>query len=208
MIPGNHDVEWWRTPLGVLGTRRKYAKYRRYFGPDLTPTLELPGLCLASVLTSHGVVVGSLSWKLWRDTAVKGHLPAAEMARVGEVFRRRRPGSLPILVLHHNLFRGAISRRMGLVRWRAAQAAAASSGAELILDGHDHQEAVNLLGGQVVVATAGTHCSRIRGGRPSAFNVIEVSAVAIAVRHYAWNAGRLRFVPGESRQFERRASAA
>src|SRR6478735_1955628 len=31
IVPGNHDVAWWRSPLGLLGEQRLYAKYRRYF---------------------------------------------------------------------------------------------------------------------------------------------------------------------------------
>ena len=27
VVPGNHDIEWWKSPLGLLGERRKYAKY-------------------------------------------------------------------------------------------------------------------------------------------------------------------------------------
>src|SRR5919197_6208012 len=42
VVPGNHDIEWWRSPLGLTGERRKYAKYSRYFG-DLRPVLEIPG---------------------------------------------------------------------------------------------------------------------------------------------------------------------
>jgi 3',5'-cyclic AMP phosphodiesterase CpdA len=43
VIPGNHDVAWWRSPLGLFGERPKYAKYRRYFGDDLHPVLAIPG---------------------------------------------------------------------------------------------------------------------------------------------------------------------
>ena len=31
VVPGNHDIEWWKSPLGLRGERRKYAKYSRYF---------------------------------------------------------------------------------------------------------------------------------------------------------------------------------
>jgi len=26
VIPGNHDVEWWRSPFGILGRDRRYRK--------------------------------------------------------------------------------------------------------------------------------------------------------------------------------------
>src|SRR3990172_1335054 len=50
VVPGNHDIEWWKSPLGLLGERRKYRKYGRYFG-DLTPVLELPRALIPGALT-------------------------------------------------------------------------------------------------------------------------------------------------------------
>src|SRR2546422_3879633 len=58
--------------------------------------------------------------------------------------------ALPILVLHHNVLRGDISKRMGLARWRQAQRRIVASGEEVVLCGHDHQEGAELLGGRVV----------------------------------------------------------
>src|SRR5215208_5455887 len=52
VVPGNHDIEWWRSPLGLLGERRKYAKYLRYYS-DLRPVLEAPGMIAAGALSSY-----------------------------------------------------------------------------------------------------------------------------------------------------------
>ena len=84
VVPGNHDIEWWRSPMGLAGERRKYAKYSRYFG-DLRPVLEIPGAIVAGALSSYGVALGSLTWNI-RDVAVKGHLPRAETDRVKAIF--------------------------------------------------------------------------------------------------------------------------
>ena len=82
VIPGNHDVQWWRRPFIPFGKDAVYQKYRAYFGADLTPTLTIPGgAVIASALTAHGVAWGSLTARL-RDIAVKGHLPRREMERV------------------------------------------------------------------------------------------------------------------------------
>ena len=204
VIPGNHDVQWWESPFHLLGRERKYAKYRRYFGDNLTPTLELPGLIIASALTSHGVVAGSMTWKFWRDTAVKGHLPASEVARVAEVFRRAPNGVCRVVVVHHNVLRGAISRRMGLARWRAAQRALAGSGADLVLCGHDHQEGIGTLEGGVVVSTASTFTHRTRGHRPAAFNVVTIDDREIAVHHRCWDSAARSFQPTPAVRFPRR----
>lgn len=204
VIPGNHDVAWWETPFGVLGTDRLSVKYRRYFGDVLAPTLELPGLLIASALTSHGVAFGSMTWKFWRDPAVKGHLPRAEVERVrARLAAGAEAGALKVVVLHHNVLRGQISRRMGLAHWRWAQDALVSTGAELVLCGHDHQEGAGVLGG-MAVSTAGTHTGRTRGHRPSAFNVIEADSRSIAIRHLIWDRAGRAFQPSEPVRFPRR----
>src|SRR2546427_8358274 len=71
---------------------------------------------------------------------------------------------------------------MGLARWRQAQRRIVASGAEVVLCGHDHQEGAELLGGRVVVSTAGTLCKRTRGGRPSTFNFVTIEPTAVQDR--------------------------
>ena len=186
VLPGNHDVQWWWRPFLPFGRAAKYEKYRRYFGPTLAPTLDLPHAMLAGALTSHGVAWGSLTPRL-RDLAVKGHLPKREIQRAADAFARARPDQARILVLHHNVLRGALSARMGLARWRGAQRRIVASGAELVLCGHDHQERIDTLDG-VVVACAGTLSTRSRGGRPSVFFRIVVEDEAIHVEQYRWDA--------------------
>ena len=117
VIPGNHDVAWWTRPLIPFAKQPLYAKYARYFGTDLTPTLALPGALIASALTSHGVAWGSLTLRV-RDLAVKGHLPKREVARVRGLFDAAPREQARVLVVHHNVLRGDMSRRMGLARWR------------------------------------------------------------------------------------------
>src|SRR5690606_2997724 len=107
---------------------------------------------------------------------VKGYLPAAEVARVRERFARTDPRKTRIAVLHHNVLPGVISRRWGLARPRAAQAALLTLDADLVLCGHDHTEGSGQLDGRLVVSTAGTHSVRTRGGRPSAFNLLRITA--------------------------------
>ena len=204
VIPGNHDVQWWASPFDLLGVRRKYTKYRIYFGEDLAPGLALPGVAIESLLTSHGVAVGSMTWKFWRDPAVKGHLPSAELARVAARFAAAPRDALRVVVTHQNILRGEISRRMGLARWKAAQLGLGGVGADLVLCGHDHQEGAGLLDGQVVIATSSTHTGRTRGRRPSAFNLIDVSADTIQVRHGCWDRTRRRFDLATPAVFPRR----
>lgn len=202
VVPGNHDVEWWTTPFGVLGAGPKYEKYRRYFGDDLTPTLVIDGAVLCGALTSYGVSAGSMTYNL-NDMAVKGHLPAGETERVGERFAAEAPDLLRVLVMHQNLLRGRISERMGLARWRQAWRGVMQSGADLVLCGHDHEEGAGVLPNGTVVATSGTHTARTRGERASACNLVLVDQDTIAVRHYVWDAADRLFHAGPEQHFPR-----
>jgi len=192
VIPGNHDVCWWTRPLLPFGKQPLYAKYARYFGRELTPTLAIPGAVIAGALTSHGVAWGSLTPRP-RDLAVKGHLPRREVERVRGVFAAAPPEQARVLALHHNVLRGEISGRMGLARWRRAQRRIAACGAEVVLCGHDHQEDADVLGGRVVVSTASTLCRRTRGGRPSSFNFVTIDPTAVHITFFRWDgAGKFR----------------
>lgn len=196
VLPGNHDVTWWQTPFHLRGAAPLYVKYRRWFGAELTPVLELPGLVIAGVLTSHGVAAGSMTWNL-RDLAVKGHLPASEAARVAELFRRAPAGAVRVVALHHNVLRGQISNRWGLARPLAAQQALRATGADLVLCSHDHQEGAGAIDGALAVSTSSTHTSRTRGHRPSAFNVVTIDDRAIRIEHQCWDAEAGAFRPRE-----------
>ncbi|MBI4419965.1 MAG: metallophosphoesterase [Gemmatimonadetes bacterium] len=192
VMPGNHDVQWWWRPFVPFAPAAKYRKYRTYFGPVLAPTLDLPDAVITGAVTAHGVAWGSLSVRL-RDIAVKGHLPLREVKRVTAVFAKARPEQARILVVHHNVLRGVLSRRMGLSRWRQAQRRIVQTGAELVLCGHDHQEQIEILAGRVVVSCAGTLSTRSRGERPSTFHRISVDTDAIQAELFRWDAGRKVF---------------
>ncbi len=202
ITPGNHDVQWWRSPLSLLGSRPKYAKYRSYFGSDLTPVLELDGLVIAGLHSAHGVTPGSFTWNP-NDTAVKGHLPAKEVARVRDRFRALPPGTIRLAVLHHNVIPGPVSHRWGLARPRAAQRALLTLDADVILCGHDHTEAAGQIDGRLAVSTAGTLSLRSRGGRPAAFNLVRVTAREIAIQHYIYQRDGATFRPGDTTIYAR-----
>lgn len=189
VVPGNHDVQWWRRPFIPFGRAGKYRKYEQYFGPTLNPTLSIPGVVIAGALTAHGVAWGSLTFRL-RDIAVKGHLPGKEATRVKAIFDKAEPTQLRVLVVHHNVLRGEISERMGLARWERAQRRIVESGAEVVLCGHDHQECADMLDEKVVVSCAGALCSRTRAGRPAVFNRISWDDGAITVELYRWESDR------------------
>jgi len=201
VVPGNHDIEWWKSPLGLLGESMKYQKYSRYFG-DLTPVLEVPGAVIAGALSSYGVAFGSLTWNL-RDVAVKGHLPASETTRVSAIFAQAPAEAVRILALHHNVLPGGISRRHGLANWRSAYRRLLATGADVILCGHDHHEGAGQIEGALAVSTSGTHSFRTRGGRPSVFNLVKIDGDAVHIQHFRWEAETRRFLRSDANSFAR-----
>ena len=203
VVPGNHDVQWWRSPFGLLGAAPRYRKWRRYFGDDLTPALELPGLVIGGMVSAHGLSLGSVTWNQ-RDLTVKGHLPRKETDRVAKLFGNAPADAVKVAVLHHNVLRGELSQRMGLAHWKDAQRRVDAIGADVVLCAHDHQEGAGDLPRGTVISTAGTISTRSRGGRPSAFNVVKVDGNAISIRHWRWNAAAARHLPSDEARFARR----
>lgn len=203
IVPGNHDIEWWKSPLGLLGEKRKYAKYLRYYS-DLRPVLEVPGAILAGALSSYGVAFGSLTWNL-RDLAVKGHLPRSEINRVQRIFDSTPPDVGKVLVVHHNVLAGGTGR-MGLARWRSAHRRLLATGADVILCGHDHHEGAGQIEGGLAVSTSGTHSYRQRGGRPSVFNLVTLDPQSVHIQHYRWVSADRQFIPSDKFSFARKGA--
>jgi 3',5'-cyclic AMP phosphodiesterase CpdA len=203
VVPGNHDVEWWKSPLGLLGEKRKYAKYLRYFS-DLRPVLEVPGAIIAGAVSGYGIAFGSLTWNL-RDLAVKGHLPRSETNRVQKIFAAAPPDLAKVLVVHHNVLAGGTGR-MGLARWRSAHRRLLATGADVILCGHDHHEGAGQIEGSLAVSTSGTHSYRVRGGRPSVFNLVKVDDQSVHIQHYRWVSENRQFIPSDTYSFARKGA--
>ena len=203
IVPGNHDVEWWKSPFGLLGEKRKFAKYLRYYG-ELRPTLEVPGALIAGAVSGYGVAFGSLTWNL-RDVAVKGHLPRSETKRIKKVFAQAAPDLARVLVVHHNVLAGGTGR-MGLARWRSAHKRLLDTGADVILCGHDHYEGAGQIEGGVAVSTSGTHSYRQRGGRPSVFNLVTIDDQSVHIQHFRWVSENRQFIPSDKFSFARKGA--
>ena len=205
IVPGNHDVKWWRAPLGVGSMRAVYASYRAYISEDLEPVLRLPGTTFVGLNTAHGVRGHTLTWNP-RDIGVVGDLRRSQIERARAEFARSPPGDVRVIVMHHNPLKGELSRRHGLAHTRRALGAFADLGVDLVLCGHDHQEAIHYVEHTkrgTVVSTAGTVSNRSRGHRLSSVNIITIAGEEVIVHTRIWSPLERTFLDGPVHRFAR-----
>ena len=205
VVPGNHDVAWWKAPLGFGDEMKMLANYRKYIDEEIEPVLRIAGATIVGLNTSQGVTRRTLTWNL-RDISIIGDLRKDQLERARGEFERSRAGDARIIVMHHNPVMGELSRRHGLKHTQKILGAFAEMGVDLVCCGHDHQEAVHYIEHTkkgVVISTAGTISNRARGGRPSSVNSIRITSAAIEVSTLIWSETDKRFVSGPAKCFER-----
>jgi 3',5'-cyclic AMP phosphodiesterase CpdA len=214
VIPGNHDVRW----LGAMARNMgglfrqqahnfKYSRYVRYISEELSPSLEVPGAVIAGLNTAHGITRGSIT-KRFRDLGVIGYVKHADIEHARKAFENASPDAARIVMIHHNPIRGELTGRHGLANTEQALHAFASLGAELILCGHDHLQAVHTVETGVhglVISTAGTISNRIRPGRASSFNLVNLDEHNLRITTYVWQNPE-GFVPSDERSFRRKVA--
>ena len=205
VVPGNHDVVWWKAPFGLGDEERPYNNYRRYISEDLEPVLRVPGATFVGLNSAHGVTRHTLTWRL-RDISIIGAIRRSQIDRAREEFEGSPSDAARVIVMHHNPVKGELSGRHGLKDTRKVLGAFATMGVDLVLCGHDHQEAIHYIEHTqkgTVISTAGTVSNRSRGGRPSSANVITIRPENIEVATLVWSATEKTFTPGPSRCFDR-----
>jgi 3',5'-cyclic AMP phosphodiesterase CpdA len=204
-VPGNHDVAWWKSPLGLSDKSKVYANYRKFIDGNLEPVLHVPGATFVGINTAHGVTLRTLTWNL-RDLSIIGDIHKKQLDEAKEIFEKSPPGDARVIVMHHNPVRGELSRRHGLKNTQQILGAFAEMGVDLVCSGHDHQESVHYIEHTrkgTVISTAGTISSRSRGGRPSSVNVIAIGRETIDVTTHVWSGEHGTFVKGPHKRFKR-----
>lgn len=195
-VPGNHDAAWWHAPFGYGDFAKVHAQYRAVISDDLEPTLRLPGLSLVGLNSAWGTNAPALTWYP-RDWRVKGGLTRAQLDDARARLAGSADGDLRLLVLHHNVVRGRLSKRWGLARPESTLDAIAGMPVDVVCTGHDHEERLEVVQrrtGEFLVSAANTLSSRMRGHRPSALNVIEATDTAVTAQTWIFADGR--FAPG------------
>lgn len=204
-VPGNHDVKWWRAPLGIGDKSKVYANYRKFIDRNLEPVLYVPGATFVGINTAHGVTRRTLTWNL-RDISIIGDIHKKQLDKAKELFEKAPPRDARVIVMHHNPVRGELSQRHGLKNTQKILGAFAEMGVDLVCSGHDHQESVHFIEHTrkgTVISTAGTISNRSRGGRPSSVNVIGLGPKTIEVTTFVWSRDHRTFVQGPHKCFKR-----
>ena len=205
VVPGNHDVAWWYAPLGIGDPSKMLAKYRAFISADLEPVLRVAGATFVGLNTSQGVSRHTLTWNM-RDLSIIGHLTRAQIEQARAEFERSRTDDARVIVMHHNPVKGELSQRHGLKSTQRILGAFAEMGVDLVLCGHDHQEAVHYIEHTkrgTIISTAGTISNRSRGGRPSSVNSIRITEGEIEVSTLVWSNDERNFVGGPVKCFVR-----
>jgi 3',5'-cyclic AMP phosphodiesterase CpdA len=205
VVPGNHDVKWWRAPFGFGDESKLLEHYRTYISPDPEPVVRIPGATFVGVNTAHGVARWTLTWNL-RQLSVIGTVRREQLERLRTEFAQSPPNDARVVVMHHNPVKGELSQRHGLRDTKRVLGAFAEMEVDVVLCGHDHQEAIHYIEHTrkgTVISTAGTVSNRARGGRPSSVNKIRITLGDIEVSTLVWSSDSRRFVPGPVKCFAR-----
>lgn len=194
-VVGNHDLPLFDVPRRLVSPLRRYE---RFISPDVDPVVTLPDL----------VAVGLDSMPVWRWKA--GHVSERQAALVRGVFATCSVGAWRILVTHHPVLPPNLS---GLVNRDLLVDACARAGVAVLLSGHTHTPAMDIVdlaapghgaGCSALGVVAGTAVSRRTRGTPNAYAVLHLAGpmepgatITVQVRHPAGSV----WTPGRSAQF-------
>lgn len=209
VIPGNHDCAWWKAPMGIGEYYDMFSRYRELIRTDLEPRARVDGATIVGLNSSHGIQKYTLTTRP-RDLSVVGAVRGRQWERARLAFAMAPVDDLKILVLHHNLLRGNVSRRWGLASRALGITDAALTGADIVCCGHDHEERVEEVEAarrRMIVSTANTLTNRTRGGRPGSWNLIESDLAKVTVHLMEWNDGAKEFRQARSNTYSRRYEA-
>jgi 3',5'-cyclic AMP phosphodiesterase CpdA len=178
VIPGNHDVPLFN-PYGRFVER--LARFRHYITDDLAPSYVDAEVAVFGVNTAR-----SLTWKGGRINARQIEAVRATLCEL--------PAGLTRVVATHHPFGVA---RVAFERWSGC-------GADLLLCGHLHVAATEVVGATIVV-NAGTAISTRGRGQANSFNVVEIADRShVTVTQWAWEGNA--FGNTEETRFERTAN--
>jgi 3',5'-cyclic AMP phosphodiesterase CpdA len=195
LCPGNHDA-YVRTPWATsLGRLERYMTGARREAPVLRPPKDFEDFPYAVDIGPARLVAANSSPPTAPGLAT-GALGAMQLARIESELREAgRLGRYRILMLHHPVTAGVVSRRKALDDRHELAAMLARTGVELVLHGHAHVahfEQIATPSGPAPVL-GGASLSHPRGGgdkTPGRYNLYtlersgDVFRLALDIRQY------------------------
>ena len=196
MVPGNHDIPYyrvWERFLSPLGN------YRKYIDSNVEPDFVDDELAVIGINSAR-----SLTFK-------GGRINEEQLERL-----RARLGPLPasltkIVVTHHPFSQPAGADEDDIIgRARMAMAVFHELGIDLMLSGHMHtslaantSERYPIDGYAALVVQAGTATSTRGRGEVNSFNVLRIDGGQVDIERHGWGEERLDYRPIERQRFVR-----
>lgn len=173
IVPGNHDLPGWRIWSRFLRPWRHWRHHIANASPSTVISLEADGLVAVGVNTAR-------RWGPHPDWS-RGRINARQLAAIQAAFDNAPAGSLRTIVAHHPFLVPSSERARGLVGGSAAALRGLRERADLLLGGHLHVGYSGVASGLVVAHSGTAVSSRLKGGEPNSYNLIEADGSRITV---------------------------
>jgi 3',5'-cyclic AMP phosphodiesterase CpdA len=194
VVPGNHDIPLWNFWARTFSPLKKY---RRIVTGNLSPFFADSEIAVLGLNTARSLTI--------KDGRINRHQIDLAVAR----FSTGEPHCVRILVTHHP-FDQPEKGDAGDIVGRAVMAMGAiGERVDLILSGHLHlgrsgSSATRYPGSGALIVLAGTATStRVRGGEPNAFNLLEIDGDKLALKRFEWAAPSATFRAAAQQNFTR-----
>jgi 3',5'-cyclic AMP phosphodiesterase CpdA len=198
VVPGNHDIPLWNFLARTFSPLRKY---RRIVTRDLTPFFADDEIAVLGLNTARSLTI--------KDGRINRRQIDLAVAR----FSASAPLCVRILVTHHPFDQPEKGDAGDIVGRAVLAMRAIGSRVDLILSGHLHlgrsgSSAVRYPGSGALIVLAGTATStRVRGGEPNAFNLLEIDGDRLTLQRLEWNPAMRTFAPAVTERFWRSRGA-
>jgi len=197
VVPGNHDIPLWNLFARGFSPLRKY---RHIVTRDLSPFFADDEIAVLGLNTARALTI--------KD----GRINQRQIALAVTRFSAGAPHCVRILVTHHPFDQPEKGDAGDIVGRAVLAMAQIGSRVDLILSGHLHlgrsgPSAVRYPGSGALIVLAGTATStRLRGGEPNAFNVLELDGGALTLRRLEWKPASAAFAAVAEQRFTRQAA--
>jgi 3',5'-cyclic AMP phosphodiesterase CpdA len=196
VVPGNHDIPYYRVWERVLSP---LALYQRHIDANVEPDFVDDELAVIGINTAR-----SLTFK-------GGRINAAQLQRLRARLAPLPAARVKIVVTHHPFSLPKAAGENDLIG-RAAMAMAVfhELGIDLLLAGHMHSsmaantaERYPIDGYAALVVQAGTATSTRGRGETNSFNVLRIDGAQVEIERHGWSEGHLDYQPAERQRYVR-----